>query len=55
MTVQRLSETYGSIDLLAAYLMRERNLTEEEAIDQAYATDLWLSEVREETEDVDSY
>lgn len=52
MTVKELSEAYGSIDLLAAYLMRERNITdEEEAISQAYSVDLDLLDEAEYEED----
>jgi hypothetical protein len=40
LTVKELSEQYGSLDLLTAYIMRTGNVSEEEAEEMVYAFDM---------------
>ena len=48
MTVKELAENYGTLDLLAAYIMRTANVSEERVADLVYLIDMDLERCLEE-------
>lgn len=54
MSIKELAENYGTLDLLAAYVMRTSNVSEEVAVDMVYKIDMdlerWIEELTYEDE-----
>lgn len=49
--IEELSKEYGSLMLLAAYIMRETKCTVDEACDKAYALDFSIEQILAEYDD----
>lgn len=55
MNAKELSEKYGSLDLLAAYIMRTANVDEETAFEWLYDVDSSLERMLEDRKDKSEY